>query len=167
MQDPEKRDEAQKKMRAAMAPIQAPEFAEGAVTTLKQCVDFIMADENVDGNIGVLGFCFGGSYTFKLAASDLRIKAAIPFYGHAPSDEEITSINCPVLAFYGTEDTALMDALPKLKETMQKKGKDFEAVVYPDTGHAFFNDTNERMYREGPAKDAWEKTLVFLEKHLR
>ncbi|MDB5265641.1 MAG: dienelactone hydrolase family protein [Parcubacteria group bacterium] len=166
MQDPEKRDEAQKKLRTAMAPVQAPEFAEGAIAVLKACVDYLMADENVDGNVGVVGFCFGGSYSFKLASTDSRIKATVPFYGHAPSAEEVETITGPVLAFYGTEDAALMESLPKLKEDMEKEGKEFEAVVFENTGHAFFNDTNALMYRPGPAAEAWDKTLAFLAHNL-
>jgi carboxymethylenebutenolidase len=158
----EKRHEAQPKLREAMQPIQQPEYASGTVATLKACVDYLLADEHVNGEVSVLGFCFGGSYSFHLAANDDRIKVAIPFYGQAPSEEEIPNIKCPVLAFYGDQDANLMESLPKLKENMEKNGKDFEAVVYPNVGHAFFNDTNAHAYDATSAKDAWDKTLAFL-----
>jgi carboxymethylenebutenolidase len=164
--DPKLRDEVQPKMRAAMAPITQPEYSKGALVELKQCVDYLIADEHVNGQVGVLGFCFGGSYSFHLAASDSRIKAAVPFYGHAPTPEEISTISCPALAFYGDQDAGLMESLPGLKEEMEKNHKEFEAVVYPGAGHAFFNDTNARMYNAPAAKDAWEKTLAFLTKNL-
>jgi len=160
--DPVKRNEAQPKMRAAMAPIMQPEYAGQAIATLKACVDYLLADEQVDGSVAVLGFCFGGSYSFHLAAQSSRIKAAVPFYGQAPSEDEVQKIQCPILAFYGDQDANLMQTLPELKETMQKYNKNFEAVVYPGAGHAFFNETNERMYRPDNAQDAWEKTIQFL-----
>jgi carboxymethylenebutenolidase len=116
--------------------------------------------------VGVTGFCFGGSYTFHLAAHDTRIKAAVPFYGQPPAPDEIPQITCPILAFYGDQDANLMQSLPQLKEDMARDNKQFEAVVYPGAGHAFFNDTNAYMYNPGFAKDAWEKTLAFLHKHL-
>jgi carboxymethylenebutenolidase len=81
--------------------------------------------------------------------------------------DEIPRIDCPVLAFYGDQDTGLIQSLPKLKEDMTKSGKNFEAVVYPNAGHAFFNDTNARMYNPAAAKDAWEKVLTFLKKNLK
>jgi carboxymethylenebutenolidase len=56
--------------------------------------------------------------------------------------------------------------LPAFKELMQKHNKNFTAVVYPNTGHAFFNDTNARMYDKKSAEDAWKKTLVFLKENL-
>jgi carboxymethylenebutenolidase len=164
--DPKKRDEAQPRLRAAMSPIQSPDYAKDAVAQLKQCVDYLLNDPRSNGKVGVLGFCFGGSYAFHLAAQDSRIGAAVPFYGQPPKDNEIETIFSPVLAFYGAEDTHLIETLPKLKEDMEKAGKRFEAVVYPDTGHAFFNDTNPMRYNAADAKDAWEKTLAFLLAHL-
>ena len=162
--NPEKQHEVQPKVRDAMAPIHQAEYAAETITTLKACVDYLMEDEGVDGTVAVLGFCFGGTYAFHLAAHDERIRAAVPFYGQAPSTEEVARIVCPVLAFYGDKDERLMESLPKLKEDMISTHKDFEAVVYEGVGHAFFNDTNVRAYDEKCANDAWEKTLRFLQK---
>lgn len=164
--DPEKRNEVQPKLREAMGPVMQPEYAQGALAILKQCVDYLLANKHVNGNVAVLGFCFGGSFSFHLAAHDDRIKAAVPFYGQQPADKEILNIKCPVLAFYGDQDTNLMQSLPKLKEDMEKAGKAFEAVVYPNAGHAFFNDTNSVAYNQKSAQDAWNKTLVFLKNNL-
>ena len=164
--DPAKRDEVQPKMRAAMAPMMQPEFAQGAIATLKACVDYLVADEHVNGKIAVLGFCFGGTYSFHLAANDPRIKAAVPFYGHPPTLEEVPNMHYPVLALYGDQDATLMESLPALKENMKKSDKAFEAIVYSGAGHAFFNDTNSRQYRPDAAHDAWERALEFLKKNL-
>jgi len=153
-------------MRELIAPVMAPEFAQRATAKLKQCVDHLVSDEHTNGQIGVLGFCFGGSYSFYLAANDRQIKAAVPFYGQPPIQSEIPNIECPILAFYGDQDATLMGSLPSLKEDMSKHGKKFESVVYQNTGHAFSNNTNARMYHPFAAKDAWEKTLVFLEENL-
>src|SRR5579863_2500700 len=57
--DPEKRNEIQPKMRAAMQPIMQPEYAKETIVKLKQCVDYLLADEHSNGKIAVLGFCFG------------------------------------------------------------------------------------------------------------
>jgi len=170
--DPEKRNEVQPKLRAAMQPTMQPEYAAGALATLTACVDYLLADEQdggrarTNGNIGTTGFCFGGTYVFHLAAHDSRVKVAVPFYGQPPTDAEIPNIACPVLAFYGDQDARLMETLPALKEVMARAGKKFEAVVYPGVGHAFFNDTNPRAYNREAANDAWGKTLGFLKEKL-
>lgn len=164
--DSEKRNEVQPKLRAAMAPTQQPEYAAQTIATLKACVDYLLADGHVDGNIGVVGFCFGGTYSFHLAAHDPRVKAAVPFYGHPPADDEIPGIACPVLAFYGDQDANLMESLPALRENMKKNGKLFDPIVYPGVGHAFFNDTNSRAYNREAADDAWKKAMAFLKANL-
>jgi carboxymethylenebutenolidase len=167
MHNPETRDEAQKKMRAIMTPIQAPQFAEHALAKLEECVKYLVENAHVtSGDVGVIGFCFGGTYAFALAALDPRIKATVPFYGHPLKEEKIPGLNCPILAFYGEQDQNLMDSLPALKEAMKKNNKDFTSIVYPNTGHAFFNDTNPRTYNKEAAEDAWHKTLAFLKKNL-
>lgn len=167
MHDPETRDEAQKKMRAILAPIQAPEFAKHTLANLEKCVKYLLEDAHiVSEDVGVLGFCFGGTYSLALAALDPRINAVVSFYGHPLKEEKIENLNCSILAFYGDHDKNLMDSLPLFKELMQKHSKDFTAIVYPNTGHAFFNDTNTKMYNEVAAKDSWYKTLVFLKDKL-
>jgi carboxymethylenebutenolidase len=166
LNDPQKRSEAQPKLRAAMAPVNQPEYAKGAIATLRKCVDYLLADARVNGKVAVLGFCFGGTYSFHLAGNDDRIAAAVPFYGQPPSEEEIERIKCPVLALYGDQDENLMQSLPALKESMQKHGVDFEAVVYPGAMHAFFNDTGYR-YNAEAAKDAWKRSLAFLREYTK
>lgn len=165
--DPEKRNEVQPKMREAMAPMMQPEFGKDAVEKLKACVDYLLADEKVDGSVGVLGFCFGGSYSFHLAINDQRIKAAVPFYGQPPElVDSVASIKCPVLNFNGANDANIIGKIPALEEAMKKGGVDYTSVIYPGAGHAFFNDTNPRSYNAEAAKDAWEKSLTFLHEHL-
>lgn len=164
--DPEKRNEVQPKLRAAMAPIMAPEFGAQAVSKLKECVSYLLHDEGINGSVSVLGFCFGGTYSYALAAADSRVKCAVPFYGHAPQPyEKMQGIACPVFAFYGKKDEMLVAQLPEVTEKMKEYGKNFESVVYPDAGHAFMNDTNPRAYNAFAAKDAWGKALEFLKKY--
>lgn len=165
--NPEKRNETQPKLRKLMAPMNAPGFAEKTLGRLKVCFDYLYDKPEVGQQVAVNGYCFGGSYSYTLAINEPRLKGAIPFYGHAPTDvEELKKIKCPILAFYGEKDEGLVGDLPELKKAMKAAGVDYEATVYPDCGHAFFNDTNPFAYNEAAAKDAWQRTLEFLAKKL-
>lgn len=165
--DPEKRAEAQKKMRAAMAPIQAPEFAAQTLVKLQTAFQYLKNINFCTGKVAVLGFCFGGTYAYSLATEEADLSAAVIFYGHAPQPiDKIEKINCPVLVFNGQRDENLMKQLPEVKAASEKYGKNFEFHEYPNTGHAFFNDTNV-TYVKDSAEDAWKKTLAFLAKHLK
>jgi carboxymethylenebutenolidase len=164
--DQKARSEAQPRMRDAMAPVHAPEFAAWAVPALIKSVDYLAEQPGVDGHIGVLGYCFGGSYSFALAAADSRVRVAIPYYGQPPETADLQNITAPILAFYGQEDERLITGLPKVTEAMKAAGVDFTAKVYDDAGHAFFNDTNPHTYRKEDADDAWKRTLAFLDEHI-
>ena len=158
----EEQTRLQPMMREKMAPLQSPEYGRWAVTALQHCLDYLEAQSGVDGRLAVLGFCFGGSYSFALAAADRRVRAAVPFYGAPPEESDVAAIACPVLAFYGDQDERLMDSLPQVKDRMDTAGVDFTAQVYPGVGHAFFNDSNPHAYDEARAADAWRRSLDFL-----
>ncbi|WP_258068787.1 dienelactone hydrolase family protein [Arthrobacter sp. N199823] len=165
--DPAARAEVQPLIREATAPMNSPEMAARTKAGVAAVFDYLNATSEGMDRTAVVGFCFGGTYAFSLAAAEPRLAAAVPFYGHANySPEDLASISCPILAFYGANDTALMDALPELTAKMHQAHVDFRPTVFPEAGHAFFNDTNATVYREGPALAAWSMTLEFLEQEL-
>ncbi|MCG2622022.1 dienelactone hydrolase family protein [Arthrobacter sp. I2-34] len=165
--DPAKRAQAQPRLREATAPLHAPAAATRIKAALKESFDYLDSAPEGEGRTGVVGYCFGGTYSFALAAAEPRLQAAVPYYGSADlGPEELGRIACPVLAFYGEQDRRLMDGLPALRQRFAETGADFQAHVYPGTGHAFFNDTNPAVYNPAAAEDAWRRTLAFLHEHL-
>lgn len=165
--DPEKRTAVQPKLREIMAPIQSPEFGQKTTESLKKVFAALLNETDSKGKIAVVGYCFGGTYSYNLAVTEPRLAAAVPYYGHCDhSVEELRQISCPILAFYGEKDEALMGSLPELKNRMHEAEVDFTAEVYGGTGHAFFNDSNPFSYNQEAATDAWQKTLAFLSNHV-
>jgi carboxymethylenebutenolidase len=129
-------------------------------------------------DLGVLGFCMGGRITYMLAGSrPAAWKAAGVFYGgnimkpwdDRPAPFDLTQhIAAPVIGFFGNEDTNPSPAdVDKIDGEMKRLGKPHEFHRYDGAGHAFLNFTNAERYREGPAKDAWDKMLTFLGRHLK
>jgi len=156
----------QPRMREALAPAREPAFAARAVAQLRGIVDALVEEGGPDARIAVTGFCFGGTYSFALAAADDRVLAAVPFYGTAPEPDRIAQISCPILALYGEIDPPLMERLPEVREAMAAAGVDFTDVVYPNAHHAFFNETNELRYDPEAAADAWAKATAFIAEHV-
>jgi hypothetical protein len=75
-----------------------------------------------------------------------------------PKKEALAPIACPVIGFYGGEDHRITQGVPEVAAAMKKLGKTYDYTVYPDAGHAFFNDT-----RASYAPDAWAKTLMLFD----
>jgi carboxymethylenebutenolidase len=163
--DEEVRVTAQPRLRDTLTEARSPQYAAWATDALVATVDWLAAQPGVEGRILATGFCFGGTYTFLLAAADDRVRAAAPFYGHAPTADRLTDIHCPVLGLYGQNDASLVDALPELREQMADAGVRFEDIVYPDAGHAFFNDSGPR-YVPSAAADAWDRVRAFFTANL-
>jgi carboxymethylenebutenolidase len=166
--NPEKRNATQPKLRGLMAPMQTPEFGKATAKKVKTCFSWLHEEPAANQKVAVVGYCFGGTYSFTLAIQEPELVAAVPYYGHADySAEELSAITCPILAFYGENDERLIEALPRLEEYMHQARVDFTAVVYPEAGHAFFNDSNPYAYKESAAHDAWSKTLEFLARSMQ
>jgi carboxymethylenebutenolidase len=122
------------------------------------------------GQIGVIGWCMGGKYALALATRVPGLKAAVAYYGAPPADPAaIARIKAPVLGNYGGDDKGPSPEQVKAFEAaMKKAGKPVDIKIYPGAPHAFANPNNPwKGYREEAAKDAWARTLAFLNKHLK
>jgi carboxymethylenebutenolidase len=155
--DPEKRVAVQPQVRKLMAPMQVPDFAKLTTERVAACFGYLYNFPSSGQKVAVTGFCFGGTYSYNLAVIEPRLKLALPFYGHSDQPvEELKSITCPIRAFYGANDHGLISGLDDLKARMAEAGVDYVAKVYPNCGHAFFNDSNPKVYNQAAAEDAWE-----------
>ena len=56
--------------------------------------------------------------------------------------------------------------MDKISAHLDRYKKAHEFHRYDGAGHAFLNFTNDERYREGPARDAWDKLIPFLQRHL-
>lgn len=115
--------------------------------------------------IGVMGFCFGGGMTWRLATQNADLRAAVPFYGPNPPLEDVAKIRAAVLALYGSLDTFVTPGVAAMRTALDKAKVTYEMHIYEGANHAFFNDTGDR-YNAAAAKDAWARTLAWFGKWL-
>jgi carboxymethylenebutenolidase len=115
--------------------------------------------------VGMTGFCFGGGVTWRVAAGVPDLRAAVPFYGVPVQEPDVPGIGAAVLAIYAGLDDRINQNIPAIESAMQKHGKTFRKIVYPNVNHAFHNDTGER-YNAAAAKAAWGEALAWFAKYL-
>src|SRR5437879_7187581 len=115
--------------------------------------------------VGMTGFCFGGAVTWRVATSVPDLRAAVPFYGVPVQEGDVLGIGAAVLAIYGGLDDRINQNIPAIEAAMQKYGKTFRKIVYPNVDHAFHNDTGPR-YNAAAAKAAWGEALAWFGKYL-
>ena len=114
---------------------------------------------------GMVGFCFGGGVTWRVAAGVPELRAAVPFYGVPVPESEVQGIGAAVLAIYAGRDDRINQSIPAIEAAMAKHGKTFRKIVYPNVDHAFHNDSGTR-YSADAAKAAWGETLAWFGKYL-
>jgi carboxymethylenebutenolidase len=114
---------------------------------------------------GMVGFCFGGAVTWRVAAGLPELRAAVPFYGVPVPEADVPGIGAAVLGIYAGRDDRINQSIPAIESAMARSGKIFRKIVYPDVDHAFHNDSGER-YNAPAAKAAWSETLAWFGKYL-
>lgn len=145
--------------------VETSKFHQQTAPKVQACFNFLKG-RGLD-RIAAMGFCFGGGYSLVLAVVEPALAACVAFYGASPEPIDlIQGISCPVLALYGERDARLVGRLPELREAVEKYHKDFTIIVYPNCGHAFFNDSIPMTYNAAAATDSWEKTLALLKDRL-
>jgi carboxymethylenebutenolidase len=143
-------------------------------------IDYVRALPYSNGKLGVIGYCSGGRQAY-LAACTLRgIDAVIVCYGGGvvAKPEELTprqpvapidftkDLQCPLLAFFGVEDTRPSPAdAAKTEEALKRCGKTYEIQTYENAGHAFFA-VDRPQYRVHAAVDGWKKVFAWFGKYL-
>jgi len=144
----------------------------GQVDRNKMTEDFVASAEWLrtnpltTGNVGVVGFCFGGGIANTLAARLPTLKAAVPFYGTPPPAADIPKIKAAVLVHHGEMDTRLAGTWPDYDKALTAAGVPHEGYIYAGAQHGFHNDTTPR-YDEAAAKLAWSRTLAWFSKYVK
>jgi carboxymethylenebutenolidase len=128
--------------------------------------EWLKANEGTTGRVGAVGFCWGGGMVNWLATQRADLAAGVPFYGSAAEPAAVPEIRAPLLIQSAAVDERINAGWPEFEKALQAAGVKYERHLYPGTQHGFHNDTTPR-YDEQAAKLAWERTLAFLERHLR
>lgn len=119
--------------------------------------------------VASLGWCFGGRQSVALAISGEPLDATVIYYGGgmATTTEQLAPIEWPVLGIFGDQDRVIsVETVQAFENSLKTLGIENEIYIYPGVGHAFANPSGDN-YAPEETKDAWAKTLRFLEKHLR
>jgi carboxymethylenebutenolidase len=129
-------------------------------------VEYLKNYETTTGQVGVIGFCWGGGLANQVAVSSADVAAVVPFYGRQPASEDVAKIQAPLLLHYAGNDERINAGIPEYERALEDAGVDYTIRMYEGANHAFLNDTNEARYDQEAAELAWSRTVDFLKQHL-
>lgn len=123
--------------------------------------EYIMNIPAANGKVVVVGFCWGGSQTFRYATNSEEPEAFMVFYGSAPEDpKDVQRITAPVYGFYGENDQRINSGIPDIEDMMNEFGKTYEYEIYEGAGHAFMragDDPNADEASKEARNAAWDR----------
>lgn len=129
-------------------------------------VPFALHHAESNGNVGVVGFCFGGGVANLMAAENPDLKAVVVYYGLQIPKEKVTAIRAPLLLHYAELDQRVNAGTAAYEAALKENGKHYRIYIYPGVNHAFNNDTNSARYNKPAADLAWARTLAFFREQL-
>ncbi len=112
------------------------------------------------GEVGVVGYCWGGSVAW-LAACRLEVAAAVGYYGGQIHEHREARPRCPVLLHFGEHDPLIA---PEHVAEIRAQHPEVEVFTYP-AGHGF-NCDQRADFDEASAELAKKRSLAFLAQHL-
>ena len=122
--------------------------------------DHLKADQQSNGKVGVVGFCYGGGVCNAMAVGLPDLAASVPFYGKQPAAEDVAKIKAPLLLHYAELDKRINAGWPEYEAALKANNKTYTAHIYPGVNHGFHNDTTPR-YDHDSAELAWSRTIAF------
>jgi carboxymethylenebutenolidase len=134
---------------------------------LNAAADYAKKIPSWNGKIYVVGFCWGGSQSFRFATNRSDLSAAFVFYGAPPDPNAMSRITAPVYGFYAGEDSRIDSTIPGTVTAMKAAGKTYEPVTYDGAGHGFMRAGEAPDPTPANAKardDSWTRWKAILAK---
>jgi carboxymethylenebutenolidase len=160
--------------------------SEGGVhdeTVVADCgaaLQWLRADSQCNGRVGIIGSCSGGRHSLLVASLVEGFSAVVDLWGGgvvmnadqlsparpvAPIDYT-ERLSAPLLGIFGNEDQFPTPAqVDQHEDELRKHGKEFEFHRYEGAGHGFFY-YHTSAYRPEQAMDAWNKVFDFFARKL-
>jgi len=144
------------------------ENKETALANLKDAIAYLQTEVGAT-QIGVVGWCQGGSWSLQTALNfPADIDATVIYYGRVTDDQEALKVlDMPVLGIFAGDDFIVPPQMAySFATAMAKQKKDLEFYMYRDAAHAFSNPSGTE-YNPEAAADAWQHTTAFLTRNLK
>jgi carboxymethylenebutenolidase len=137
------------------------------VKDIAAAIGFLRKHPACNGEVGVVGYCWGGLLAF-LTAIEEEPYAAVGYYGVGIDKhlDKASKLSCPLMLHYGGQDQAAPpETVAKVRQGLKASPKPVTIYEYKDAGHAFARPGGAH-YHHPSADLADMRTLSFLVEQL-
>jgi carboxymethylenebutenolidase len=137
---------------------------EGIDADLAAALGYLRERTRPDLPVVTVGFCFGGSHSWRQSAGDLDLAGCAGFYGRPTVvGDAAERARRPVLMLVAGGDVVTpVEDQQRLAETMRSAGAEVETAVYEGAPHSFFDRTFGDW--EEACADAWRRILALTDR---
>ncbi|HKQ85867.1 MAG TPA: dienelactone hydrolase family protein [Candidatus Acidoferrales bacterium] len=135
---------------------------------LNAAADYAKKIPSFNGKLFVVGFCWGGGQSFRLATNRQDVAADFVFYGPPPTKDAMQRITAPVYGFYAGNDMRIGATVQQAITDMKELGKTYEPVTYAGAGHGFMRggeDPSATPDNKKARDEAWVRLKSLLASH--
>lgn len=148
---------------------------EGVEADLKSTFDYLAQQGFSGRQVGIVGFCMGGTISF-FAGAQRELGAAVTYYGGGIAQgrfglpamaDTASGLKTPWQGNFGDLDQSIPTAeVEQLREAAAKATVDTEVNRYAEADHGF-HCADRSAFHEASSKAAWPKTIAFFDSHIQ
>lgn len=142
---------------------------EGIAADVRACIEYLATpDGGRPAAVFTVGFCFGGSASWRQSANNPDLAGCIGFYGGHPLERVgpwIPQLRSPLLMLLAGEDSTTPEEFEEFEEKVKAQGVEVESHTYPGAPHSFFDRSFDQ--HKAACDDAWQRILGFTGRHSR
>jgi carboxymethylenebutenolidase len=137
-------------------------------TMLNATRDYALKLPSANGKTATIGFCWGGSTSFRYATEQPDLNAAVVYYGTSPNAAALEKLKAPVLGNYGGNDNRVNSTIKPAEDKLKELKKTYEPNIYEGAGHGFLRQQDgQNGANQKAAEQAWPKTVNFLKENTK
>ena len=148
---------------AANKEMNSLDFMDATTQTVRGAAQYLARN---GAKVGLTGFCLGGAVTVIGSTRIPELAAGVAFYGIPPEQAaKPADVKIPLQGhFANRDDWCTPQVVNDFEKAMTSGGNKPEVYRY-DAAHAFANEKSP-AHNAAAAKQAWERMMTFLGKHL-
>jgi carboxymethylenebutenolidase len=142
---------------------------ESIAADVRACLNYLATPEGGSpASVFTVGFCFGGSTSWRQSANNPDLAGCIGFYGGRPLERVgpwIPQMRSPILMLLAGVDSTTPEEFEGFAGKVRAQGVEVESHTYPGAPHSFFDRTKDQW--KDASDDAWRRILDFTERQAR